>query len=71
MGKAKNTIKFKVNGVEYIKFFANDLIEDIMNSSDIISLEVVGKCGINSWGGATTPQIVIQDYELYNASLEY
>ena len=71
MGKAKNTIKFKLNGVEYIKFFANDFIEDMMNCGDIVSIELVGKCGVNSWAGAETPQIIIQDYELDNGTLAF
>lgn len=71
MGKAKNTIKFKLNGVEYIKFFANDFIEDMMNCGDIVSIELVGKCGVNSWAGAETPQIIIQDYELDDGTLAF
>lgn len=71
MGKNKNTIKFKLNGVEYIKFFAKDFIEDVMNSGDIISIELVGKCSINSWMGVETPQIIIQDYEISDGSLSF
>lgn len=71
MGAKKNTIKFKLNGVEYIKFFAEDFIKEMMTCGDTISIEVVGRCGINSWGGLTTPQIIINGYELDDGTLAF
>lgn len=45
-------IKFKSNEEEYNKMIQSG------------SINIVGRCQINEWGGQLTPQIVIEDYEL-------
>ena len=70
MGKNKDTVKFKKNDVEYIKFFAKDLIEEL-NQFDEMKINVIGEAQINEWGGNETPQILIKDLEVSDAAYEF
>lgn len=70
IGKTGNTVKFEKNGITYIQFFANDLIEDLNNYDDI-KLEIVGTAKLNEWGGRVTKQIIIKDYEVRNGECEF
>jgi single-stranded-DNA-specific exonuclease len=65
-GAKKNTLKFKLNGIEYIKFFYN---EDSFNTafpkpSSRYVLNIVGRCSQNEWEGKITPQLLIEDFEV-------
>ena len=70
MGKNKDTIKFEKNGVEYIKFFAKSLIEELQQYPEM-KINLVGEAQINEWGGNTTPQISIKDLEIFDATYEF
>ena len=70
MGKNKDTVKFKKNDIEYIKFFAKDLIEEL-NQFDEMKINVIGEAQINEWGGNETPQILIKDLEVSDAAYEF
>ena len=70
MGKNKDTVKFEKNGVEYIKFFAKDLIEEL-NEYPEMKINLVGEAQVNEWGGNTTPQIAIKDLEIFDATYEF
>ncbi len=70
MGRNQDTISFEKNGVKYIKFFAKDFIEK-MNEYDEIQIEVVCKASLNEWMGKTTPQLMIENYEIRNAALAF
>lgn len=63
IGSRLDTVKFEKFGVTYIKFFAKDFINDL-KKYDEIKIELVGKANLNNWGGRTTPQIIIENYEL-------
>lgn len=70
MGKNSNTIKIIKNGITYIKFFANDMIDEInMTPSDDLRINVIGKTNLNIWGNYVTPQIFIEQYEIYPDSI--
>lgn len=70
IGKSNNTLKFEKNGITYIQFFANDLIEELKQYDDI-KLEVVGTAKLNWWGGRVTRQIIIKDYEIRDGRYEF
>ena len=40
------------------------MIEDLSKYSETINIEIVGEANLNEWGGRTTPQIFIKDYEI-------
>lgn len=65
IGKNKNTIKFTLNGIDYIKFYTNeDEYESIVNQGERIVMNVIGKASVNEYNGKITPQVLIEDYEV-------
>lgn len=68
MGKNKDTVKITQNGIAYMFFRASALIEQIENLSSM-RLEVVGRANVNEWGGQYTPQIFVDDYNIYDNRL--
>ena len=69
MGKTSNTIKIVKNGIAYMKFFADDMIEELHQYGDNIRMEVVGRANLNYWMGTITPQIFIENYEIKEEKL--
>ena len=63
IGTNRDTVKFIKNGITYIKFKANELIDELSGMKDII-MKIVGRCNINEWNGIKNSQIVIDDYEI-------
>ena len=63
IGANRDTVKFTKNGITYIKFKANELIDELFGMKDII-MKIVGRCNINEWNGIKNPQIIIDDYEI-------
>ena len=63
-GARSDTLRFKANGITYIKFFATKDIEKLRNAGDEFTLTVVGEGALNEWAGKTSPQIMIKDYEI-------
>lgn len=64
IGSKLNTLKFRKNNIEYIKFFATKEIEELTNAGDNFILTVIGEGTINRWNGFVTPQIIIRDFEI-------
>ena len=65
-GEKKETIKIVLpNGIELIKFKSSDEEYQLLYSDlGCVIINVVGRCGINTWAGETTPQILIKDFEI-------
>lgn len=60
IGKNADTLKFSYNGITYIKFKAEDLIDKMSEYKDTrMNISVVGTSNVNEWGGNRTPQILI------------
>ena len=53
-------------------FHAKPLIDILENLSfSDIRLEIVGKANLNEWGGKITPQIFVEDYNIFDSSLMF
>jgi single-stranded-DNA-specific exonuclease len=64
-GKTSKTIKFIYNGIEFIKFFSNEIEwQSIVDKGERLVIDVIGKCSINEYKGERKPQIQIEDYEV-------
>lgn len=68
IGSYKDTLKFTFNGVTYIKFKAKTLIEELFLQSGKINITVAGRSNLNSFGGKTTPQILLSEIEVKECS---
>lgn len=67
--KGQNTVAFKFNDIEYIKF-KDDELADLVNSfNGKININVVGHPQINEWMGRTTNQIRIEAIEINESNI--
>lgn len=64
MGSNKDTVKINIDGIDYIKFRATDLIDELRSASGMVQIEMVCKANINEWMGRYTPQMLIEDCEI-------
>lgn len=70
IGKNKDTLKFIFNGVTYIKFKAKNLIEDLSMFQGKLNLTVAGRCNMNEWAGRRSPQIMLDEIEIKESSMD-
>lgn len=70
IGANKDTVKFTVNGVTYIKFKDEKLL-DKLTANDTMKVTVLGRANINNWMGNITPQIIIENYEIIDTTYEF
>lgn len=64
IGNRKDTLKIIYNDITYIKFFAKDLINNIDFTDK--KCRIIGKSSVNVWLGKKSPQIIIDDIEIYD-----
>ena len=60
MGKEKQHLKFRVNGLTCVFFNAGSLIDDLEDQS----LDIVGKLNLNRWRGRVTVQMLVDDVRI-------
>lgn len=73
MSADKNpTIKITLpNGTSLIKFKSSQEEFDELKTQGCITLNVVGRCESNAWGGRVTPQIIVENYDISNVIQYY
>ena len=60
------------NGTSLIKFKSSkEEFEKFNSQTGCITINVVGKCERNIWNGITTPQLIIEDYEIVGEQKYY
>jgi single-stranded-DNA-specific exonuclease len=64
MGSNKEHLRITINGIEYVKFYATELIEKIQSAGKPVQIEMVCKAAINEWGGQRKPQMLVEDCEI-------
>lgn len=64
MGSSGEHLKIKINGLDYVKFYATDIIEKILSAPNGVQIEMVCKANINEWNGRYLPQMMIDDCEI-------
>ena len=67
------TLKINLsNGTSLIKFKATqEEYERLKSETGCVTINVVGKCERNIWNGITSPQIIIEDYEIVGEQKYY
>lgn len=70
IGAKKDTVKFTVNGITYIKFKDEALLEKLMEN-DTMKVTILGRANLNEWGGDITPQIIIENYEIIDTTYDF
>ena len=66
IGKSKTRIKFRINDIDFIKFFCSkDWKEKYNIQKDVdMNIEIIGKLQINEYEGNTKKQILIEEMEI-------
>lgn len=71
IGKNEDTIKFNINGIEFVQFKCQqgDELYDFVNNSwddnESCTVNLIGKSGINNYNGLKIPQITIEKVEVF------
>ena len=70
MGKDKRSIKIKVDGVDFVAFNNDELISLINNAAEnlFIHIDFIGRAQINEWMGNRKPQVIIDDFTVFDQS---
>ena len=73
MSPDKNpTLKITLpNGTSLIKFKSSKKEFEKFDTEGFMTLDIVGRCESNTWGGRTTAQIIIEDYDITNSVKYY
>ena len=66
----KDSVKWTLNGVEYVKFKDADFV-DTLQQYGLFNITVYGKFAKNVWQGKTSPQLIIEDFNVEDASDEF
>ena len=69
MGKTKNTIKFVIGDIEFIKFKSNEEEYEDLAQYPTVKMELVGKCSLNEYNGNKTYQVIIEDYKFEQSNV--
>ena len=70
IGTKKDTVKFIVNGITYIKFKDETLLEKL-TANETMKVTILGRANLNEWMGNITPQIIIENYEIIDTTYEF
>jgi len=68
--KKTNTIKFNINGMDFLMFRATDEEADLFNSNKLMDIEMVVSLSINEWRGEISVQGIIEEYEIHKHKSE-
>lgn len=65
LDKGKPTLKITLpNKISLIKFGSSQEEYNSLYSEGYVSINVVGRCNANEWMGRTTPQVLIEEFEI-------
>lgn len=70
IGANKDTVKFTVNGITYIKFKDENLLEKLTKNLTM-TVTVLGRANLNDFMGNITPQIFIENYEIHDTTYDF
>ena len=70
IGAKKDTVKFTVNGITYIKFKDETLLEKL-TKYDTMNVTILGRANLNEWMGNITPQIIIENYQIIDTTYDF
>ena len=70
IGSKGDTVKFTVNGITYIKFKDEDLLEKLTENLTM-NVTILGRANLNEFMGNITPQIFIDNYEICDTTYDF
>lgn len=70
MGADRSSSKINVNGLECIKFKDKNFIDNVLNN-ELIEVIFIGRLKMNNFNGKSSPQLIIEHYEVKKAQLKF
>ena len=70
MGKDNSSAKINIDNLAIVKFKDTKFVVDVQRHS-LSSITIYGKLNLNNFAGKFTPQVIIEDYEIENASAKF
>ena len=70
IGGNKDTVKFNVAGVDFLKFKDTSFADKVKGMKEI-KITVLGRANLNNFMGNVTPQLFIEDYDLIDSYYEF
>lgn len=64
MGARQDTIKFVINGIDFIKFHAKDIINELNEMDGYSKIQIAGRPQLNEFRGILNLQIVVDNINL-------
>lgn len=64
LGKKEDTLKFTVDGVDFLKFRLNQDEVGYLKSIGKCNFQLIGTLNVNEYNGTITPQVLIEHYEI-------
>ena len=62
--KKTNTIKFNIEGIDFLKFRATDEEVELFSQNKLMDIEMIVSLSINEWRGKVSVQGLIENYEI-------
>jgi single-stranded-DNA-specific exonuclease len=77
IGKERTTIKFNYNNIEFIKFNARDIVNELFAEDDMgfvdinpkLRVKIIGRAQYNEFNGAKTLQIIMDNFNFETATM--
>lgn len=69
MGKNKDSVKIRIDGVDFVAFKCAELVEQLTNNPNGHAT-IVGRPQLNTWMGKASIQMIIDDIEIYTHNAE-
>ena len=70
IGGNKDTVKFNVGGIDFLKFKDAAFAEKLKSMKEI-KITILGRANINNFMGNISPQMFIEDYDLVDSYYEF
>ena len=70
MGANKDSVKISYNGIDYVRFKDSDFAMKVLENKTQ-KLTIYGRANLNYWGGRTSIQVFVDDYELRKDDHKY
>ena len=70
MGKDNSSIKISADGVDFVAFKNQELVNLINQNTGLVHIDFVGRAQINEWMGNRKVQVIIDDFTVLQPAVQ-
>jgi len=70
MGKDNSSVRITVDGVDFVAFKNQELIDLIQQNTGLVHIDFVGRAQINEWMGNRKVQVIIDDFTVFQPATQ-